>query len=113
MRLVPSWPRAIDDFRPVVSNTAINSLQRLAWRQQGLRVLHINATEYGGGVAEILLTQVPLLDDLGLRAQWAVIDADEHFFDITKSVHNGFQGNKSIPWESSMEEHYFAVLRSN
>ncbi len=97
----------------MVSNTAINSLQRLAWSQQGLKVLHINATEYGGGVAEILLTQVPLLDDLGLDADWAVIDADEHFFEITKSVHNGFQGNKEIPWNSSMEEHYIRVVEQN
>jgi trehalose synthase len=97
----------------MVSNTAINSLQRLAWTQQGLKVLHINATEYGGGVAEILLTQVPLLDDLGLEANWAVIDADEPFFEITKSVHNAFQGNKEIPWNSSMEEHYISTLEHN
>jgi len=113
MRLVPSWPRSIDDFRPMVSNTAINGLLRLAWTQQGLKVLHINATEYGGGVAELLLTQVPLMDDLGLQAHWAVIDADERFFEITKSIHNAFQGNKQIAWDASMEEHYFDTLRGN
>jgi len=113
MRLVPSWPRSIDDFRSMVSNTAINDLQKLAWTQQGLKVLHINATEYGGGVAELLLTQVPLMDDLGLQAHWAVIDADEHFFEITKSIHNAFQGNKDLPWDSSMEQHYFSTLEAN
>ncbi len=97
----------------MVSNTAINDLQKLAWTQQGLKVLNINATEYGGGVAELLLTQVPLMDDLGLQAHWAVLDADERFFEITKSVHNAFQGNKSIPWDLSMEDHYFDTLRAN
>jgi trehalose synthase len=113
MRLVSVWPREIDDFRGVVSNNVINGLQRLAWEQQGLRVLHINATEYGGGVAEVLLAQIPLLDDLGLQAQWAVIDADEQFFEITKSMHNGFQGNKEIPWGAEQEEYYVRVLEQN
>src|SRR5438067_1083221 len=113
MRLVPSWPRSIDDFRPVVANTSINALQRLAWTLQELKVLHINATEYGGGVAELLLTQVPLMDDLGLNAHWAVVDADESFFEITKSVHNAFQGNKEVPWDSSMEEQYLKTLEVN
>jgi trehalose synthase len=113
MRLVPVWPREIDDFRSVVSNNVINGLQRQAWDLQGLRVLHINATEYGGGVAELLLTQIPLLDDLGLQAQWAVIDADEAFFDTTKSMHNGFQGNKEIPWGSEQEETYLQTVQEN
>ncbi len=113
MRLVPVWPREIDDFRGIVPNTVINGLQRQAWELQGLRVLHINATEYGGGVAELLLTQIPLMDNLGLQAQWAVIDADEHFFDITKGMHNGFQGNKEIPWGKDQEDVYLRVLQEN
>ncbi len=114
MRIVPSWPRSIDDFRSVVPNSAINEIQRLAWENlKGKRVLHINSTEYGGGVAEILLAQIPLLDDLGLAAQWGVIDGDEHFFEITKSIHNGFQGNKDLPWGTDMEEHYLAVVTQN
>ncbi|HYZ92579.1 MAG TPA: glycosyltransferase [Actinomycetota bacterium] len=114
MRIVPSWPRSIDEFRSIVPNNVINDLQRLAWEQlRGKRVLHINSTEYGGGVAEILLAQVPLLDDLGMEATWGVIDGDEHFFEITKSVHNGFQGNKEIPWTGEMEDHYLAVVEQN
>src|SRR5439155_4389061 len=113
MRLVPVWPREIDDFRGIEENTVINGLQRQAWALQGLRVLHINATEYGGGVAEVLLAQIPLMDNLGLQAQWAVIDADEQFFDITKSMHNGFQGNKEIPWGAEQEQTYLRVLQDN
>jgi trehalose synthase len=113
MRSVSVWPREIDDFRGVVPNAVINGLQRRAWNLQGLRVLHINATEYGGGVAEVLLAQIPLLDNLGLQAQWAVIDADEQFFEITKSMHNGFQGNKEIPWGAEQEEYYRHVLHEN
>ena len=114
MRIVPSWPRSIDEFRSIVPNNVINELQRLAWENlRGQRVLHINSTEYGGGVAEILLAQVPLLDDLGMEAHWGVIDGDEHFFEVTKSIHNGFQGNKEIPWGREMEDHYLAVVEQN
>lgn len=113
MRLVSVWPREVDDFRGLVSNNVINNLQRVAWEQRGLRVLHINATEYGGGVAEVLLAQIPLLDDLGLQTQWAVIDADEQFFEITKSMHNGFQGNREIPWGAEQQEYYLRVLEQN
>jgi trehalose synthase len=114
MRIVPSWPRSVDEFRGIVPNTVINELQRLAWEKLGgLRVLHINSTEYGGGVAEILLAQIPLFDDLGLAAQWGVIDGDERFFEITKSIHNGFQGNKDLDWGRDMEEHYIEVVTQN
>jgi trehalose synthase len=114
MRIVPSWPRSIDEFRSIVPNHVVNGLQKLAWEKlQGLKVLHINSTEYGGGVAEILLAQVPLLDDLGMQAQWGVIDGDEQFFEITKSIHNGFQGNKEILWSPEMEVHYLSTVAQN
>src|SRR2546421_9757487 len=55
-------------------------------------MLHINATAYGGGVAEILQNLVPLLRDAGVDAHWAVLDAPAAFFDITKKIHNALQG---------------------
>lgn len=113
MRMVPVWPRSIDDYRGVVANDVINAVQRQARKQPGLRVLHINSTEYGGGVAEILLAQIPLLQDLGVEAQWGVIDGDEQFFEITKSMHNGFQGNRELAFEAAQEEHYLDVVGQN
>jgi trehalose synthase len=113
MRTVPSWPRSIEEFRGIVDDDVIGDLVGKANDLRGLRVLHINSTEYGGGVAEILLAQIPLIDDLGLQATWGVIDGDERFFEITKSVHNGFQGNKSIPWEPAMEVHYLWMVEQN
>jgi trehalose synthase len=113
MRIVPSWPRSIEEFRGIVADDVINDIQKVAGDQKGLRVLHINSTEYGGGVAEILLAQIPVLEDLGLAPQWGVIDGDERFFEITKSVHNGFQGNKKLPWEPAMEVHYMWTVEQN
>ena len=71
---------------------AVSLLRELAAPLRGLRVLHINATPYGGGVAEILRSQVPLLRDLGIAAEWKLITGDRRFFEVTKRIHNGMQG---------------------
>jgi trehalose synthase len=70
----------------------IEALVALAEPIRGLRVLHVNATPYGGGVAEILRSEVPLLRDLGLVADWNIISGDDEFFAVTKTVHNALQG---------------------
>src|SRR6266705_612201 len=70
----------------------IGQLRTLAAPLRGVRVLHINATPYGGGVAEILFSEIPLLRDLGLRADWRIIRGDADFFRVTKLIHNGLQG---------------------
>jgi trehalose synthase len=59
----------------------------------GLRVVHINATADGGGVAEILRSLVPLLSDVGLDACWYVLPPDDDFFAVTKQLHNWLQGH--------------------
>ncbi|MBE0447886.1 MAG: glycosyltransferase, partial [Actinobacteria bacterium] len=50
------------------------------------------ATTYGGGVSELLRSQVPLERALGLDSQWQVISGDEPFFRVTKAFHNALQG---------------------
>src|SRR6266700_2384702 len=70
----------------------IAQLRTLAAPLRGVRVLHLNATPYGGGVAEILFSEIPLLRDLGLAADWRIIRGDADFFKITKLIHNGLQG---------------------
>lgn len=71
---------------------AISQLRNLARPLRGCRVLHLNATPYGGGVAEILRSEVPLLQDLGIDAHWKIIAGDDAFFTVTKAIHNGLQG---------------------
>jgi trehalose synthase len=70
----------------------VELLHALAAPLRGARVLHLNATPYGGGVAELLRSEVPLLRDLGLAAEWQLITGDEAFFSVTKAIHNGLQG---------------------
>lgn len=89
---VPVTPKSLDAYRPVVGDAAIDEILSLAAKLQGARVAHVNATAFGGGVAEILATLVPLMNDAGLHAEWQVIKGADEFFHITKSMHNSLQG---------------------
>jgi trehalose synthase len=71
---------------------AVAQLRELAAPMEGARIVHVNATPYGGGVAEILRSEIPLLRDLGLLADWKLITGDQTFFSVTKTIHNGLQG---------------------
>jgi trehalose synthase len=79
-------------FEQVIGSRKLEELVVLAEPLRGLRVLHLNATPYGGGVSELLRSQVPLLLGLGIKAEWRVIAADTPFFKVTKNVHNALQG---------------------
>ena len=61
---------------------------------QGLRVLHLSATAFGGGVSEILYTLVPLMRDVGIEAEWQIMIGREEFYNVTKLMHNSLQGSE-------------------
>jgi trehalose synthase len=85
--------RALAAYASVVDGDILDQLRTLAEDLRGLRVLHVNATSYGGGVSELLRSTVPLLNDLGLVADWRIIAGDPAFFAATKAIHNALQGN--------------------
>jgi trehalose synthase len=84
--------QSLSAYTPSAGAEVVGQLRRLAAPLRGARVLHLNATPYGGGVAEILRSEVPLLRDLGLAADWKLITGDDAFFSVTKAIHNGLQG---------------------
>ena len=92
LQTVDIGPRSLQAYRGVAPERILDDLETLAGGLGGLRVLHLNATPYGGGVSELLRSGVPLLNDLGLVADWKIISGDDHFFRVTKAVHNGLQG---------------------
>jgi trehalose synthase len=89
---VPLLEKDIDDFAPMVGADVIERIKKAAAPLQGARVLHVNATAYGGGVAELLATHVPLLRSVGVDAHWQVLHGSGEFFEVTKAAHNGLQG---------------------
>ena len=85
--------RSLEEYRSVVGEEVISSIYRKARTLYGLKVININSTFYGGGVAEILNTFVPLINDAGVEADWRILRGTPDFFDITKKFHNGLQGD--------------------
>jgi trehalose synthase len=86
--------QSIEEYIPVVGEDKIAELKSIAAGLKGARVLHINSTAYGGGVAELLRSHIPILRSLGIDAQWVVIPGDDDFFSVTKSFHNALQGGE-------------------
>lgn len=84
--------KTLADYAPVVGEDVIAELEALAKPFQGARVAHISATAYGGGVAEMLHTLVPLMRNAGLDAEWRIISGHDAFFGVTKAMHNALQG---------------------
>lgn len=90
----PSLPdRSIEAYATVTDGDRLERLQSLAETLDGVRVLHVNSTATGGGVAELLRSIVPVCVDLGVDTDWLVVDADDEFFEVTKAIHNGLQGS--------------------
>ncbi len=74
----------------------------------------INSTETGGGVAEMLPSQIRIMREQGLKVEWLVMETnDEHFFELTKQVHNAIHGSGTFSFTDDDYEVYNRVNKSN
>ena len=99
--LVEVNEKRLDDYKDIVEAGVIDEIRTLALPLQGKRVLHINSSPSGGGVADILEALVPLLKDVGIWAEWRVIRGDSQFFEVTKKMHNILQGSQET-WTKAL-----------
>ncbi len=102
----------IDAYKNVAPKGDLLLLAKLGDALRSRSFLHVNSTREGGGVAEILHRMIPILRELGIDARWEVIEGDARFFDITKKIHNGLQGNDETITEQ-MWEYHAEVNRKN
>lgn len=79
-------------YEPIVGRPVVDQLRGLGEGLKNIRVVHVNSTREGGGVAEILTWMEPLMLELGIDTRWEVITGSLAFFATTKSIHNGLQG---------------------
>ncbi|OOC45576.1 glycosyltransferase [Thermosipho sp. 1074] len=85
--------KSIKDYLKIAKED-VEELFEMAKDLKDLKIVHVNATSYGGGVAELLYTLIPLMNDLGINTQWEILEAPMEFFNVTKKLHNAFQGAK-------------------
>jgi len=85
--------RSLEEYRHVVGDRQITDLFRKARNLFGRHVLTINSTFHGGGVAEMLTTFMPLINEIGVDIGWRILHGNADFFTITKKFHNALQGD--------------------
>ena len=85
--------KPLTDYATISGRGLMAEILRLAAPLEGKRVCHVSATAFGGGVAEINYTLVPLMKSAGLETDWRIIKGQDEFFNVTKKIHNALQGN--------------------
>jgi trehalose synthase len=103
--------KSLADYTHLAGRPLIEEIRELAEPLSGLKVLHLSATAFGGGVSEILYTLIPLMHDVGVEAEWQVMLGREEFYNVTKRLHNALQGNPDSlsPQEWKVFERYNAM----
>jgi trehalose synthase len=102
----------LEAYREIAPQGTVEFLLRMAEKIGKRKILHMNSTKLGGGVAEILRSLVPLLESVGLEAQWDVITGNEEFFSTTKAFHNALQGQEQRI-SPAMLQNYLEINREN
>ena len=110
LQLVNAGHKSLADYATIATRGLMDEIRRLAEPLQGKRVVHLSATAFGGGVAEINYTLVPLMVSAGLDAEWRIIKGGDEFWNVTKTIHNALQGNPQGLTKSSATS--FAAIRS-
>lgn len=87
-----SRPGLLERYETLVGAPNMRALRALARSLRGHRVVMVNTTKTGGGVAEILHRVVAILNELGIPTSWEVMEGDARFFAMTKKMHNALHG---------------------
>src|SRR5436190_726836 len=93
LQLVNVGRKSLADYATIARRGLMDEIRRLAEPLAGKRIVHLSATAFGGGVAELNYTLVPLMADAGLDVEWRIVHGAEEFFDVTKTIHNALQGS--------------------
>jgi trehalose synthase len=93
------------EYMAVTSPNVMHQIEQLAAPLKGAKVLHINSTKEGGGVAEILHKLIPLKQALGIEADWDIITGNQEFYQCTKGFHNALQGMRQSISEKLLQNY--------
>ena len=93
---VPLSSASIEPFRDLLEadqwEEFIRSMRETAGLLKNATVWNINSTAHGGGIAELLESQIPYQRELGIDVRWLVIQGGRAFFTFTKRLHTLLHG---------------------
>jgi trehalose synthase len=108
----PFSAHSLDEYVPIIGEEEARKLESLAQEFKGIKILELNSTASGGGVAEMLYSSIPFLNSLGIEDEWKVIKGSDQYYEATKNIHNILQG-KECCFTPEMEEIYSRTVREN
>ena len=100
----------LESYASISGSEKIEKLQVISQRLEGLKILELNSTAQGGGVAEMLYSSVPFLNMIGIESEWKIINGNQSYFECTKKLHNLLQGMKGS-FSPEMKETYVNQLQ--
>ncbi len=102
----------IEDYESIVGAEIVQRILDKAEPLRDLHITHINSTYYGGGVAEVLSSFVILMNSVGIKTGWRVLQGSPDYFGITKKIHNALQGG-DINLSERKKEIYESTILEN
>ena len=82
----------LEAYGRIVGGEKMERLYGLADKLRGLKLLEMNATAVGGGVAEMLYSSIPFLDSLGIDVEWRIVSGGRDYYDLGRESMAGGHG---------------------
>ena len=106
--------RSLEAYADIVGTPVIQQIRALGEILRGIKVVHVNSTSEGGGVAEILTWMVPLMRDLGLDANVLFWHGEARAIDFDDSGFGYYPYDLALALEHCQDDpalpHYRAAL---
>ncbi|MFC2002118.1 glycosyltransferase [Chloroflexota bacterium] len=106
----PFFISPLESYASISGSDKIERLQSISQRLKGLKILELNSSAQGGGVAEMLYSSVPFLNMIGIESEWKIINGHKSYFECTKKLHNLLQGMRGS-FTSEMKGTYVSQLQ--
>ena len=97
--------RTLDEQRAYVGDDEVESLISAAAPLRGARLLNLSVSPFGTSVAETLHTLVPLLQDLGIEAEWQIVGSEGQSGDSAQALYQGLTG-REVKWTPELTDHW-------
>lgn len=94
---VPVNPLPPERFRPLLGDEYAEveaAIGRARDLLQGRTIWHLNSTDRGGGVVELLRSLLAYAAGSGVSVRWLVVTGPPEFFALTKRIHNRLHGSE-------------------
>jgi hypothetical protein len=93
----------LEDYEQYVGAAAVDRILKKAEKLRGFHVVHVKSTYYGGGGPTMPSSLTSLMNGVGIKTGWRMIQGSPDFFGITKKIHNALQGGEINLTDRKME----------